>query len=396
MNDRRTEMTGSKAWTCLAGGAALCASLACGSDDEASSLGADAAPVIENYATIVYESYSDASSEAEELSTALAAFVAAPSAATLTTARTAWLAARDPYGQTEVYRFYDGPIDNPEDGPEGQLNAWPLDELYIDYVVSDATSGIINLTTQFPTLSKELLAEQNEQGGEKNIATGYHSVEFLLWGQDLSTTGPGNRPFSDYVSGASGTAANQARRGEYLGLTAELLVDDLGIVRDAWDPADPTNYRADFEALDPREAVRRILQGMGSLAGAELAGERMTVAVDNRDQEDEHSCFSDNTHKDLYANALAIQNVYLGRYAGTDGPGLDVLVQSRDAALDTKFKGQLEASIAAVQDIPVPFDQALLSDAGRDLIMEAVRALQAETDTIVEIATLLGITINLE
>jgi putative iron-regulated protein len=396
MNDWRTETTRSKAWACLAGGAALCVSLACGSDDEAGSLGADAAPVIENYATIVYAGYSDALTEAEDLSTALDAFVAAPSTATLTTARQAWLAARDPYGQTEAYRFYDGPIDNPEDGPEGQLNAWPLDELYIDYVQGDATSGIINETTQFPTLSKELLADQNEQGGETNIATGYHAVEFLLWGQDLSATGPGNRPFSDYVSGATGTAANQARRGEYVTLTAELLVDDLGVVRDAWDPAGTTNYRADFQALDAREAVRRILQGMGSLAGAELAGERMTVAVDNRDQEDEHSCFSDNTHKDLYANALAIQNVYLGRYAGADGPGIDVLVQARDAALDTKFKGQLEASIAAVQAIPVPFDQALLNDAGRDLVMEAVTALQDETDTIVEIATLLGITLNLE
>jgi putative iron-regulated protein len=197
------------------------------------------------------------------------------------------------------------------------------------------------------------------------------------------------------VTGAGGTAANQDRRGQYLKLAAEIVIDDLRSVRDAWAPG-ATNYGAEFQDLDPKEALRRILQGMGSLSGSELSGERMTTAYDNRDQEDEHSCFSDNTHRDIYANALSIQNVYLGRYGTIDGPGLEDLVRARNPELDTKMKQQLEASIAAVQAIPVPFDQALVNDDGRAKILAAVRALQAQTETIVEIATLLGIQINLE
>jgi putative iron-regulated protein len=195
--------------------------------------------------------------------------------------------------------------------------------------------------------------------------------------------------------GAMGTAMNQERRGQYLALAAELLVQDLTAVRDAWAPGQ-SNYAASFQAEAPAEAVRRMLQGMGSLSGAELAGERMTTALDNRDQEDEHSCFSDNTHRDLYLNALAVENVYLGRFGTMDGPGLDDLVAARDAALDTRMKAELTAALDAIEAIPPPFDQALVTESSRMLIMTAIRALQTATDTIVEIATLLGIPLNLE
>ena len=352
-------------------------------------------PVVDNYAAIVHASYADSLAKARALKTAVDAFVAAPDATTLEAAKQAWLAAREPYGQTEVYRFYDGPIDNPEAGPEGEINAWPLDEAFVDYVVGDASAGIINDPTMFPTLSKEVIAGQNENGAEENISTGYHAIEFLLWGQDLSPTGPGARPPTDYLA-TGGTAANQTRRGQYLKLAAELLVDDLQLVTDQWTPG-AENYGADFRAVDGREAVRRMLQGLGSLSGAELSGERMATAMDNRDQEDEHSCFSDNTHRDLRGNALALQNVYLGRYGSIDGPGLDELVRERDPELDAKMQAQLAGSIAAIEAIPTPFDQALQDDAnGRMKIRTAITSLREQTETMVEIATLLGVQINLE
>lgn len=365
---------------------AVCAA-ACGGDDGGDL--ADAPPVVDGYVAIVRASYADSLQTATALRTAVDAFVATPSAATLQTAKTAWLAAREPYGQTEVYRFYDGPIDNPDTGPEGRINAWPLDESYIDYVMGSPMAGIINNPAMFPTLTKQLIADQNELDAEDNISTGYHAIEFLLWGQDLSPTGPGARPHTDYLPGAP----NYERRGQYLRFVAELLVDDLTSVGDAWAPG--SAYEADFRAT-PKEALRRILQGMGSLSGAELSGERMTVALDNRDQEDEHSCFSDNTHRDIRANALAIQNAYLGRYGTTDGPGLNDLVKARDPELDAKVQQQLEAALAAIADIPTPFDQAISSDASRAKVTTAIRALQTATETLVEVATLFGIQINLE
>ncbi|HZO15932.1 MAG TPA: imelysin family protein, partial [Polyangiaceae bacterium] len=192
----------------------LLALAACGdsSEEPTTALPANAGEAVATYARIVHASYEDSASLTRALDTSVVSFVAAPDDDTLAAARSAWLESREPYLQTEVFRFYDGPIDNPTDGPEGLVNAWPLDEAYIDYVVDDPTSGIVNDAAM--EISAEDLEALNEQGGEKNIATGFHAIEFLLWGQDQSETGPGNRPATDYVAG--GTAQNQDRRGAYL------------------------------------------------------------------------------------------------------------------------------------------------------------------------------------
>jgi putative iron-regulated protein len=379
-------------WKALVAGALV--SLGCGGTEPLRE--SKARPVVERYAALVNANYTEVVEKARALRTAVDAFVADPTEAKLTAARNAWLAARPSYGQSEAFRFYGGPIDDEDTGPEGRINAWPLDEAYIDAVEGAPTAGIINATNTYAQLDEELLKSLNERDGETNIATGYHAVEFLLWGQDQSETGPGNRPASDFADG--GTAPNAARRRTYLKLVADLLVKDLESVQAQWAPGGD-NYGKRFTALDAEEAVQRILTGMGSLSGAELSGERMTVAYDNKDQEDEHSCFSDNTLADVYANALGIQNVYLGRYGGQDGAGLDELVAQVDPALDKKMKEQLEASLTAIQAIPGPFDQAILGTdnrPGRQKVKAAVEALRAQTETLVDVATALGIELNLE
>jgi putative iron-regulated protein len=380
-----------QSWMALVAGALV--STGCGTEPLEESR---ARPVVQRYAALVNENYTDVVAKARALQAAVDAFVADPTEAKLTAARNAWLASRPAYAQSEAFRFYGGPIDDEETGPEGRLNSWPLDEAYIDSVEGSPTAGIINATTTHPQLSEELLESLNERDGETNIATGYHAIEFLLWGQDRSVTGPGNRPASDFVDG--GTAPNAARRREYLKLATDLLVKDLESVRAQWATSGDT-YGQRFAALEPEEAVQRMLTGLGSLSGAELSGERMTVAYDNKDQEDEHSCFSDSTLADLYADALGIQNVYLGRYGDQDGPGLDELVAAVDPALDKKMKERLQASLDAIQAIPGPFDQAILgadNSPGRQKVKAAIDALRAQTETLVDVATALDVELNLE
>ena len=173
----------------------------------------DAKAVVLNYANLVHANYSDVLASALTLQKAITAFAAAPSAQGLEDAKKAWLAAREFYGQTEVFRFYSGPIDD-DKGPEGRLNAWPLDESYIDSVVGKPKSGIVN--NPKIKINKANLAKLNERGGEENIAAGWHAIEFLLWGQDLSETLPGQRPFEDYVDGK---APNADRRRAYLAVS---------------------------------------------------------------------------------------------------------------------------------------------------------------------------------
>jgi putative iron-regulated protein len=348
--------------------------------------------VLQTYAEIAYASYTDSLLLAQELQTAIDAFLEDPTEETFQAAKDAWLASNEPYGQTEVYRFYGGPIDA-EDGPEGLMNAWPLDEAYVDYVEGDPDAGIINNTADYPDITEALLLDLNEQGAEENIATGYHAIEFLLWGQDLSAETNGQRPYTDYT-----TAPNAQRRATYLRIVANRLVNDLQAMVDAWEPA-MDNYRAAFVSGDPDVGLTNILTGMGVLSKSELAGERMFTAYDNQDQEDEHSCFSDNTHRDIITNAQGIANVYYGSYTRLDGTivegtGLDDLVALVDPELNTAMLSALEGSLAAVNTIPVPFDQAIIAPESRSLVLDAVFLLQDQGDLIAEIATALGLTIN--
>ncbi|MCZ8258131.1 MAG: iron-regulated protein, partial [Polaromonas sp.] len=160
--------------------------------------GTTAASVARHYAHLVQSNYDDTLAGALTLQKAVQALIDAPSEEALKAARKAWLDAREYYGQTEAFRFYGGPIDD-KNGPEGRINAWPMDESYVDYVKDAPNAGIIN--NRKVANSKKQLASLNERNGEENIATGWHAIEFLLWGQDLSTTGPGNRSFEDFVDG---------------------------------------------------------------------------------------------------------------------------------------------------------------------------------------------------
>lgn len=360
--------------------------------------------VVRTYATHVATNYSSALEKAKLLQTAIDSFVEAPSAEGLEAAKQAWKDARPVYELTEPYRFYGGPIDAEGTGPEGRINSWPLDEFFVDYVVDQPDAGLINRPDLFPEISKQTIADQNENGGEKNLSAGYHAIEFLLWGQDLNDPGhesdPGRRPYTDFVTGNGATASNQDRRRAYLKAVTDLLVDDLSGLVPAWDLSDPASYGAKMVSGDSKEAISNILKGLGSLAGGELSRERMNNAYTTKDQEEEHSCFSDNTTPtDIYYAAKGIENVYLGRFENDDGPGLDELVVAIDPSLDAKVKAQLTATLAAIEAIPAPFDQAILgtddSD-GRKKVKAAIESLDELALSIADVAAALGIKINFE
>ncbi len=357
----------------------------------------DASPVVKHYASLVYANYEDTLNAAKTMQSAINAFIANPNAATQQAAQQAWRAAREFYGTTEAFRFYGGPIDD-DNGPEGRLNAWPMDESFVDKVAGNDNAGLIN--DRSFAINKEALTGQNERDGEENIATGYHAIEFLLWGQDLSETGPGNRDFNDFVDGKSpGLPNNADRRRQYLSTVTELLIDDLNTLVKAWRPGSKLNYRARFEG-EGNEALRKMFVAMGSLSRGELAGERLEVALNSQDQEDEHSCFSDNTHRDAVLNATGIENVWLGRYKRADGsvlqgPSPHDLVAAKDAGLASRTSAQIANSVAKASAIQAPFDREIIGakDApGRQRIQATVNSLVQQSKDLVAAANAVGIT----
>ncbi|QFT48774.1 Iron-regulated protein A precursor (plasmid) [Roseivivax sp. THAF40] len=378
-----------------------------------------ASEVLKTYSDIAEANYEDSLAAARDLDQAITALIDAPSAETMQAARAAWLEARVPYQQTEVFRFGNPIVDD----WEGKVNAWPLDEGLIDYVdgayggPSDenqlaALNVIANPT--FTLSGEEIDARQitpdllentlhEVDGIEANVATGYHAIEFLLWGQDLNGhgDGAGNRPWTDYAQGAECTNGNCDRRAQYLEAATDLLISDLEWITAQWadDGAARANLMADEEA-----GLTAILTGMGSLSYGETAGERMRLGLMLKDPEEEHSCFADNTHNDHYYNGVGIRSVYLGSYTRTDGtmvsgPSVSDLVAASHPDLDMEMKVRLAEAVLALGRIKTAaeagfaYDQMLErgNEGGEALIMGGVDGLINQTRSIERVVTALDL-----
>ncbi len=405
--------------TVFAAAAALFAAgvpVAATAEDEAP----DKAAVVAHYADMAQAMYEDALVKARDLRSAVDALIEQPGAERLRAARTAWLEARVPYMRTEVFRFGNAFVDD----WEGKVNAWPLDEGLIDYVASSygTASGenplytanvIANRQIRFggetidvSEISRELLTETlHEIGGvEANVATGYHVIEFLLWGQDLNGTGPGNgdRPWTDYAKGEACTSGNCDRRAKYLKVATDLLVDDLAWMAAEWAPGGearkPRLQRA------PDAGLVAILTGLGSLSYGELAGERMKLGLLLHDPEEEHDCFADNTHNSHYYNVMGMLAVYRGTDTRIDGskvagPSLAALVAATDPALDREMQAKLDATQRAMAALKAraetveAYDQMIGPDnpEGNAVVQAVIDALTEQTRTIERIVAALGL-----
>jgi putative iron-regulated protein len=335
---------------------------------------------VASYAEAAYRSCDAAYQTARRFQKRVDEFVQAPANhpdEALEHLRQAWIDMRPSYGRTETFRFYEGPIDfgkRPDGsvGPEPLLNAWPLNEAYIDYVNGNPGAGIIN--DPAVPITRATLVEHNARDDEADVTTGFHAIEFLLWGQDTDTNGPGHRPARDFV----GAGAAQRRR-QYLKVTTDLLVENLKFVVDEWAPG-RDNYRARFIALDTRDSVAHMLTGMATLAGFEVAAERLGTPLDSGSPEDEQSCFSDTTDLDIQADVAGIAAAYHGRSPNYQGASLAAAVAAVNAPVATRIDEQIATSIRLAAALDHPFDRTLATAPGspqRQKVEALVSALQS-------------------
>jgi putative iron-regulated protein len=373
--------------------------------------------VLKTYADIAQAGYEDSLETAKTLRLAIDAFLAKPTEGNLRAARAAWIAARIPYMQTEAYRFGNSIVDD----WEGRVNAWPLDEGLIDYVAGAygnesgenelyAANVIANASLTFggkklnaSKITKALLEDELQEAGgvEANVATGYHAVEFLLWGQDLNGTGPGNgnRPASDY-NVKKCTNENCERRAQYLKVVTDLLVNDLAWMAEQW--AEGGEARNILVEGTDEEGLTAIMTGLGSLSYGELAGERMKLGLMIHDPEEEHDCFSDNTHASHFFDALGIRNVYLGAYRRADrslvtGPSISDLVKAKSPEADAELRAKLDATMEAMNALYLraltteSYDQMIGEDnaEGNAVVQHAIDALLDQTKAIERAVTVL-------
>ena len=356
--------------------------------------------VLETYADIALANFKDAKKSAEYLETVLEAFVEAPSKNSLKNAKSAYIAARKIYQQTEVFRFGNPTVDD----FEGKVNAWPLDEGLIDYVdyslygeeseenpyytaniIANKQIKIAGQTIDTSVIDTGLIREFQEiEEVESNVATGYHAIEFLLWGQDLNgnDAGAGERSYTDYIQGMGCTNGNCDRRADYLLAAAEALVEDLSGIIQEWEEGGQA--LVDLE----KNGIKAIFQGMGSLAYGELAGERTKLGLMLGDPEEEHDCFSDLTHVSHYYDAKGIRNIYYGVYrsdygARILGKSVRHLIAESDPVLveelDEKVAKMMQTAKVMYQNAQdgETFDMMIASgnEAGNQVVQDFVDAL---------------------
>ncbi|MBX2996148.1 MAG: hypothetical protein KF681_15080 [Bdellovibrionaceae bacterium] len=348
----------------------------------------EVAPVAQAYAALVYKTYDELLGANQKLLSAAQKFVAAPTNENLEATKEAWKAARLIYSETEAFRFYGGPIDKAdgapaERGPEPLMNAWPIDEAYLDYVKGNENAGLIQNPAR--PITEDALIDANEKDGERNISTGYHAIEFLLWGQDLSTTSPGQRPVSDYQP----TNKFAARRGQVLVTLTGLLVKQSEALKTAWAPSAPQTVA--FMAEAPDEILRKILVGVTTLSADEMAGERLTVALEKKDPEHEQDCFSDFSLEDMKANQRGIEKVLVQS-------GLMDLFQKGRRKETLGLRRHLDIVSKNIASIPAPFDAILVDEKNpnRKKVETAIASLQKQARLIDGITQTWGLELNVQ
>ena len=373
--------------------------------------------ILLNYSNIAEAKYKDALTLAKKMHRSIEQFMKDPNKSNFNEVKDSWLEARTVYQQTEVFRFGNPIVDD----WEGKVNAWPLDEGLIDYVDTTNYYPTENDFSNFNVIANKKLKVEGEfvdasiintnllssklheiGGNEANVAIGYHAIEFLLWGQDLNGTksGSGNRSYTDFDLNNC-TNDNCDRRREYLIAASQLLIEDLRYIHSVWSP----KGKARQDLLnDQKNGLKRILIGMGSLSYGELAGERMKLGLMLHDPEEEHDCFSDNTHNSHYYNVVGINNVFLGKYKSIDGkvvtgPSISSLLSEVDYGLNKKTKKSIKNTLKSMKKIVksankgVTYDMLIAegNEKGNKLIQNAVDSLIKQSKNIELAAAALNI-----
>lgn len=334
---------------------------ACDSDGGTAAAGFDDKQVIVDFSdAVVVPTYERLAAQAVALEAAVEALVEAPDAARLEAARTAWIATRAPWEQSEGFLF--GPVDS--FGIDPALDTWPLNQTDLDGVLA---SDDVLTPAYVATLDSSL--------------KGFHTMEYLLFGRD----------------GGQTVATLDARELEYLEAIAADFVTLTGRLATSWTEGDAlltTPYRDLFATAGEAgntaypslsSAAQEIVNGMIGICD-EVANGKIADPYDARDPLLEESQFSHNSLIDFQNNLRSVENAYTGKVpdAGTAGRGLSAWVATRDGALDSHIRAQITAAIAAVAAIPGPFSEAIATPSAYPQIeaaQEAIRALQSTLET---------------
>lgn len=320
--------------------AGLAALSSCSSDNEGNDprTDYDRQGMVTNYAdNLIVPAYTAFKNKTEAMATAIDAFVATPTAATLAVARTAYQKAYLAWQEVSVYEF--GPAD--EQLLRTNLNIYPTATAEIE---NNIASGTYDL-----------------QSSANLDAKGFPAVDYLLYGAGTEAA-----VVEQYTSGA-----NAANRKKYLQVVSALISQRANAAHTGWTSG---GYAATFKN-SPGTAVGSAVGNLvnqlnydidvtkrakvGIPSGRFTAGSALPEKVE---------AYYSQTSLELLKQAIRAEKAtFLGLAANSaNGPGLDDYLDHVDAKyngglLSDAIEAQFDAALTAANAVQGPLSEAVTS-----------------------------------
>lgn len=318
---------------------------------------------------VVLPTYSDLKAKNSALYQAVVDFGDNPSNANFKAICDAWLAAREPWESSEAFLF--GPV--ADYGLDPNMDSWPLDQEAIVKLLESQQWNDMEWTGDYDEDDEAIAAAQNVRG--------FHTLEFLAFrdGQARTLT---DEAVDGEAANAVYNAGNANAWAQYMRNTAQLLVDDVTTLVDAWN----NGYAEKFKKHDGGDftsglsCIEQLIDGCIDIAGEvgqAKIGDPYDLYVSGKTNEALYaveSWYSWHSRDDYTNNIYSIRNAYYGSRDGSiNANSLSKLVAKYDAQLDADVKEAIKDAADAIQAIPQPFRNNINSK-------EAAAAMEACAD----------------
>lgn len=300
---------------------------------------------------VVLPTYNDLKTKNSALYQAVVAFGDAPSNANFQAICDAWLAAREPWESSEAFLF--GPV--ADYGLDPNMDSWPLDQEAIVNMLTSQQWNDMKWTGDYNEDDEAIAAAQNVRG--------FHTLEFLAFRDGKART-LNDAATDGEAANAVYNESNATAWAQYMRNTAQLLVDDVTLLCDAWNNGYATTFKnhngGDFTS--GLSCIEQLIDGCIDIAGEvgdAKIGDPYDLYVSGKTNEALYaveSWYSWHSRDDYTNNIYSIRNAYYGSLDGSiNTNSLSKLVAKYSPTLDTDVKNAIDAAAKAIQAIPQPF-----------------------------------------
>ena len=300
---------------------------------------------------VVMPTYSDLKEKNSDLYLSVVDFGNAPSDAKFQAICDAWLAAREPWEQSEAFLF--GPV--ADFGLDPNMDSWPLDQEAIVNTLKSQQWNDMKWEGDYDEDDEAIAAAQNVRG--------FHTLEFLAFRDGKARTLT-DQAASDNAADYVYNETNATAWAQYMRNTAQLLVDDVTLLCNEWEDSYANEFKkhngGDFTS--GLSCIEQLIDGCidiaGEVGGAKI-GEPYDLYMSGKKTEALYaveSWYSWHSRDDYTNNIYSIRNAYYGSRDGSiHNNSLSKLVAKYDQELDQKVKQAIDRAAKNIQAIPQPF-----------------------------------------